>query len=53
MIVCVQFLSKFKKRLEVDGVEFKQDAIEVELMKVCKEAKGKEDRLVRPYEFYY
>lgn len=47
VIVCVQFLAKFEKRLAVNGVESNQDAIEIELIKACREARGKDDRLVR------
>ena len=46
-LVCIQFLAKFRKRLVDNEVGSSKDAIEMELLKACKEAKGKEERLVR------
>ena len=45
-VVCVQFLTKFKKRLTDNEVGSTQGDIELELFKACKDAIGKEERLV-------
>lgn len=44
--VCVQFLTKFSGRLKENDVPSNPDSIEMELLKACKEAKGKDDRFV-------
>lgn len=45
--MCVQFLGKFVRRLKENDVGSNVDKIEMELLKACKEAKGKDERLVR------
>ena len=45
--MCIQFLGKFARRLKENGVGSNTDRIELELLKTCKEAKGKDERLVR------
>lgn len=45
--MCVQFLGKFARRLDENDVGSNVDKIELELMKACKEAKGKDERFVR------
>ena len=47
MTVCVQFLTKFQKRLSVNEVASQANEIEIELYKACSEARGKDERLVR------
>lgn len=42
--VCVSFLGKFYQSLKDNNVDFKAAAIEKEIMKSCKDAKGKENR---------
>ena len=44
--MCIQFLSKFERRLKENGVGSDVAKIEIELLKACKEAKGKDERLV-------
>ncbi|XP_061076432.1 mesencephalic astrocyte-derived neurotrophic factor-like [Conger conger] len=43
--VCVSFLGRFYQSLKDRNVEFSSAAIERELVKKCKDAKGKENRL--------
>ncbi|KAF1567321.1 UNVERIFIED_CONTAM: Mesencephalic astrocyte-derived neurotrophic factor, partial [Eudyptes robustus] len=43
--VCVTFLGRFYQSLKDNDVEFTPASIEKELLKSCKEAKGKENRL--------
>ncbi|XP_034961959.1 mesencephalic astrocyte-derived neurotrophic factor [Zootoca vivipara] len=43
--VCVSFLGRFYQSLKEKNVEFTPNSIEKELLKSCKEAKGKENRL--------
>ncbi|NXL08949.1 MANF factor, partial [Mesembrinibis cayennensis] len=43
--VCVMFLGRFYQNLKDNDVEFTPASIEKELLKSCKEAKGKENRL--------
>ncbi|XP_048812984.1 mesencephalic astrocyte-derived neurotrophic factor [Lagopus muta] len=43
--VCVTFLGRFYQSLKDDNAEFTPTSIEKELMKSCREAKGKENRL--------
>ncbi|XP_076864256.1 mesencephalic astrocyte-derived neurotrophic factor [Brachyhypopomus gauderio] len=43
--VCVSFLGKFYQSLKDNNIKFTNEAIENALMKTCKEAKGKENRL--------
>ncbi|NWY47359.1 MANF factor, partial [Sylvia atricapilla] len=43
--VCVTFLGRFYQSLKDNDVEFTPSSIEKELLKSCKEAKGKENRL--------
>nr|XP_013047358.1 mesencephalic astrocyte-derived neurotrophic factor [Anser cygnoides] len=43
--MCVTFLGRFYQSLKDNGVEFTPASIEKELLKSCKEAKGKENRL--------
>ncbi|XP_064160373.1 mesencephalic astrocyte-derived neurotrophic factor-like [Anguilla rostrata] len=43
--VCVNFLGRFYQSLKDRNVEFNSAAIERELVKMCKDAKGKENRL--------
>ncbi|KAG9329534.1 hypothetical protein JZ751_010833 [Albula glossodonta] len=43
--VCVSFLGRFYQSLKDNNVEFNSAAIEKELVKMCKDAKGKENRL--------
>ncbi|XP_030812803.1 mesencephalic astrocyte-derived neurotrophic factor [Camarhynchus parvulus] len=43
--VCVTFLGRFYQGLKDNDVEFTPSSIEKELLKSCKEAKGKENRL--------
>ncbi|XP_009995266.1 PREDICTED: mesencephalic astrocyte-derived neurotrophic factor [Chaetura pelagica] len=45
MGVCVTFLGRFYQSLKDNDVEFTPASIEKELLKSCKEAKGKENRL--------
>ncbi|XP_063148012.1 mesencephalic astrocyte-derived neurotrophic factor [Candoia aspera] len=42
--VCVSFLGTFYRALQENNVEFTPNSIEKELLKFCKEAKGKENR---------
>lgn len=46
LTVCVSFMGKFYQSLKDKNVEFTPASIERELLKACKEAKGKENRLV-------
>lgn len=46
LTVCLSFLGKFYQSLQDDNVQFTSDAIEKALVKVCKDAKGKENRFV-------
>ena len=46
LTVCIQFLTKFERRLKENGVGSDMDSIEMELMKACKAAKGKDERFV-------
>lgn len=43
--MCVTFLGRFYQSLKDNDVEFTPSSIEKELLKSCKEAKGKENRL--------
>ncbi|XP_055662333.1 mesencephalic astrocyte-derived neurotrophic factor [Falco peregrinus] len=43
--VCITFLGRFYRSLKDNDVEFTPASIEKELLKSCKEAKGKENRL--------
>ncbi|XP_042741398.1 mesencephalic astrocyte-derived neurotrophic factor [Lagopus leucura] len=43
--VCVTFLGRFYQSLKDNNAEFTPTSIEKELMKSCREAKGKENRL--------
>ncbi|XP_017587775.1 PREDICTED: mesencephalic astrocyte-derived neurotrophic factor, partial [Corvus brachyrhynchos] len=43
--VCVTFLGRFYQSLKDNDIEFTPSSIEKELLKSCKEAKGKENRL--------
>ncbi|XP_029455406.1 mesencephalic astrocyte-derived neurotrophic factor isoform X2 [Rhinatrema bivittatum] len=43
--MCVSFLGRFYQSLKDDKVEFTSAIVEKELLKYCKEAKGKENRL--------
>ncbi|CAM9360001.1 unnamed protein product [Bubo scandiacus] len=43
--VCVTFLGRFYQSLKDNDIEFTPASIEKELLKSCKEAKGKENRL--------
>lgn len=43
--VCVGFLDRFYKSLKDNNVKFTNEDIEKALMKTCKDAKGKENRL--------
>ncbi len=45
-VVCVQFLSKFTRRMKENGIDSSVNEIELELLKVCKEATDKEERFV-------
>nr|SCD14044.1 mesencephalic astrocyte-derived neurotrophic factor [Suberites domuncula] len=43
--VCISFLNKFGKRLKERAVDMpNQDQMEIELLKTCREAKGKDER---------
>ncbi|KAK9406313.1 mesencephalic astrocyte-derived neurotrophic factor [Crotalus adamanteus] len=42
--VCVSFLGTFYRALQEKNVEFTSNSVEKELLKFCKEAKGKENR---------
>lgn len=44
--MCVKFLSKFERQLKEKEVGSNVDKIEIELMKACKSAKGKDERFV-------
>ncbi|XP_019475495.1 mesencephalic astrocyte-derived neurotrophic factor, partial [Meleagris gallopavo] len=44
-LLCVTFLGRFYQSLKDDNVEFTPASIEKELLKSCREAKGKENRL--------
>lgn len=44
--VCIQFLSKFERQLKENDVGSNVNKIEIELMKACKSAKGKDERFV-------
>ena len=45
--VCIGFLNKFVKRMNERDISMSnQDKTEVELMKVCEDAKGKDSRFV-------
>ncbi|XP_044534058.1 cerebral dopamine neurotrophic factor [Gracilinanus agilis] len=43
--VCKEFLERFYRSLIAKGVDFSQETIENELMSICLDAKGKENRL--------
>lgn len=45
-LVCITFLGRFYQSLKDKDVEFTPANVEKELLKSCKEAKGKENRLV-------
>nr|XP_014428707.1 mesencephalic astrocyte-derived neurotrophic factor [Pelodiscus sinensis] len=45
LLVCVTFLGRFYQSLKDKDVEFTPANVEKELLKSCKEAKGKENRL--------
>ena len=46
-VVCIGFLQRFERRLKENGMDSTTQAkVELELMKICKEAKGKDDRFV-------
>jgi hypothetical protein len=45
--VCISFLGKFVRRVKENGAGSSVDKIEMELLKACREAKGKDERLVR------
>lgn len=45
-LVCVTFLGRFYQGLNNLNVEFTPASVEKELLKACKEAKGKENRFV-------
>uniref|UniRef100_A0A8C0IFP5 Mesencephalic astrocyte derived neurotrophic factor n=1 Tax=Bubo bubo TaxID=30461 RepID=A0A8C0IFP5_BUBBB len=44
-VLCVTFLGRFYQSLKDNDIEFTPASIEKELLKSCKEAKGKENRL--------
>lgn len=44
--VCVTFLGKFYQSLQDNNVKFDSAAIEKAILKMCKDAKGKENRFV-------
>lgn len=44
--VCVGFLGKFYEQLKENKVNFASADIEKALMKTCKDARGKDNRLV-------
>ena len=46
-VVCINFLNKFVGKMKEREVSVSdQDIVEVELMKACKDAKGKDSRFV-------
>lgn len=50
MTVCIRFLNNFTKRMKDSGIDSSRpDLVEVEFLKACKEAKGKEERFVSTY----
>lgn len=45
--VCISFLNKFSQRLRDRDIDMSsQDAIEMELMRTCSEATGRDERFV-------
>lgn len=44
--MCVNFLSKFARSLSENDIDMKPSNIELELLKACKAAKGKDERFV-------
>ena len=48
-LVCIQFLSKFTSSLKENDIGSSVDKIEIELLKACKEAKGRDERFVRDF----
>ena len=47
MTVCIRFLNNFTKRMKESGVDSSSsDRVEIEFLKACKEAKGKDERFV-------
>lgn len=44
--MCIEFLGKFGRRLKENDIGSNVDKIEIELMKACSEAKGKDERFV-------
>ena len=48
--VCIRFLNNFTKRMKESGIDSSSpDRIELEFLKACKEAKGKDERFVSTY----
>lgn len=48
-LVCISFLNKYAKSLKEKEVDTSnQDQLEIELLKMCKQAKGKDERFVSP-----
>ena len=47
MPVCIRFLNNFTKRMKESGVDSSSpDRVEIEFLKACREAKGKDERFV-------
>ena len=47
MSVCIRFLNNFTKRMKESGVDSSSpDHVEIEFLKACREAKGKDERFV-------
>lgn len=45
--VCIRFLNNFTKRMKDSGIDSSSpDRVEIEFLKACKEAKGKDERFV-------
>lgn len=45
--MCIRFLNNFTKRMKESGIDSSSpDHIEIEFLKACKEAKGKDERFV-------
>ena len=46
-LVCIRFLNNFTKRMKDSGIDSSSpDHVELEFLKACREAKGKDERFV-------
>lgn len=47
ILVCIRFLNNFTKRMKESGIDSSSpDHVEIEFLKACREAKGKDERFV-------